>query len=447
MFRLLIVDDEPFVVDWIYELFQQQELELDIYKAYSAAEALGLLKRARIDIVLTDISMPDMDGLALLREIQENWPYCRVIFLTAHHEFEYAHIANRSGVAYLLKTESDAVIVREVRRAIEAIQQAAAQETLLAVAQKQRERSLPILQRDYLLDCLQGNLEAAVSQQALDELDIRLTAEEPVLLLMGGIDRWHEPGERGERMRRATALDAFMQQVMSPLVRFASLRIEDGVHVWLLQPQKYQEYGNDAQALQERTMNYVKGSLDTIQEQMARSVGTTCSFVLEEAFCAWEKMPRHFSRLLLRMNYGGMGDNALETVASQDRAEDEDAERYLQALVKVNLCREQIKRLEACLESGQREAFGEGLAQLREQALLAARVYEGLGLEVVQALLLMMLTYVNRTETLKGQPAIHDRMQALMVSYGTRGYEDMFLLIGRMGEQIIDSRDTMQAQR
>jgi two-component system, response regulator YesN len=70
MYRLLIVDDEPYIVDWVYELFQQnQELDLDIYKAYSGLEALDLLSRAKVDIVLTDIRMSDMDGLQLLEEI------------------------------------------------------------------------------------------------------------------------------------------------------------------------------------------------------------------------------------------------------------------------------------------------------------------------------------------------------------------------------------------
>lgn len=447
MYRLLIVDDEPFIVDWIYELFSQQRMELDIYKAYSAPEALSLLKRARIDIVLTDISMPDMDGLALLKEIQENWPYCRVIFLTAHHEFDYARIASKSGVTYLLKTESDTEIIRAVERAIGEIRGQMEQEALLVAAKKQRERTLPILQRDYLMDCLQGRLEEAVTQPALDDLEVRLTAADPVFLLMGTIDRWHAPGERGARVRRVTALEAFMLQYLSPLARFVSLPVEDGMHIWLLQPQKYQEFGEDVHALQDRMIVYVKGSLDTIQEQMSRSLGTTCSFVLDAGFCLWDALPRHFSRMLLKMNYGGMDENVIETVPAPDHPEDAAAESHLQALQQVGAARDQIRRLESFLESGQKEACVVELARLRELALAVAKVYEGLGIEVVQALLLMFLAFMNRQESQADHHALREQVQNLIVMHGTRTYDELFHSLEQVVDRIVDRRNMMRVQR
>ena len=84
MYRLLIVDDEAYIVDWIYELFgQNKELDLDIYKAYSGLEALNLLSRAKVDIVLTDIRMPDMDGLQLLMKLKQHYSHVPVIIATA----------------------------------------------------------------------------------------------------------------------------------------------------------------------------------------------------------------------------------------------------------------------------------------------------------------------------------------------------------------------------
>ncbi len=43
--------------------------------------------------VLTDINMPEIDGLYLLEEIKKRWPWCREIFLTGHSEFNYAYNA------------------------------------------------------------------------------------------------------------------------------------------------------------------------------------------------------------------------------------------------------------------------------------------------------------------------------------------------------------------
>ena len=90
MYRLLIVDDEYQIVDWLYELFRGiPYLDLDICKAYSGSEALEWLNRTKIDIVITDICMPGIDGLELADRIYKNWPFCKLIFLTGYDEFDF----------------------------------------------------------------------------------------------------------------------------------------------------------------------------------------------------------------------------------------------------------------------------------------------------------------------------------------------------------------------
>ena len=70
MYNLLIVDDEVFIADGLYRLFQRQtDLSLEVYRVYSAREALNLLDKYRIDIVITDIQMPGMNGLEMIEKI------------------------------------------------------------------------------------------------------------------------------------------------------------------------------------------------------------------------------------------------------------------------------------------------------------------------------------------------------------------------------------------
>ena len=64
MYRILVIDDEPIIADGLYELFAQDEtFALEVNKVYSAPDALKLLDRLRIDILLSDIKMPVMNGL------------------------------------------------------------------------------------------------------------------------------------------------------------------------------------------------------------------------------------------------------------------------------------------------------------------------------------------------------------------------------------------------
>ena len=105
MFQVLIVDDEPAVLEGLAYTMPWEELEVEqVHQASSAAEALKLLNRHHVDIVITDIRMPGMSGLELIQEIRRSWSGVRCIILSGHGEFEYAREAIRMETTdYLLK--------------------------------------------------------------------------------------------------------------------------------------------------------------------------------------------------------------------------------------------------------------------------------------------------------------------------------------------------------
>src|SRR5690606_24992553 len=109
MFRILIVDDEPSVVDAISQTMPWQELDVEeVFTAYSAREALRIIEHQFIDIVLTDIRMPGMDGIELIHTIRSYSNRVQFILLTGYAEFEYAQQALRMQAAdYLLKPVRD----------------------------------------------------------------------------------------------------------------------------------------------------------------------------------------------------------------------------------------------------------------------------------------------------------------------------------------------------
>lgn len=119
IFHVLVVDDEPFIADSVYHLLSQEE-NMEVYCAYSAAEALQVFAQMRIDLLISDIRMPEMDGLELLDRVNRCWPQCKCIFLTAYPQFDYLYQAmNQKAAGYLLKTETDAVLLQKVRETLD----------------------------------------------------------------------------------------------------------------------------------------------------------------------------------------------------------------------------------------------------------------------------------------------------------------------------------------
>lgn len=122
MHSILIVDDEKIVRDGVCELLSMEEgLELVILSAASAPEAQSILETRRVDIVLTDIGMPQISGLEFFDIILERWPYCKVIFLTGYSEFDYVYKVHKRA-RYVLKADGDDKIVAAVKETIEEIE-------------------------------------------------------------------------------------------------------------------------------------------------------------------------------------------------------------------------------------------------------------------------------------------------------------------------------------
>lgn len=80
--KVLIVDDEQFVRDLLGKILRRKGHEVRIVA--DAAEALRVLAEESIDLVLTDVVMPGMDGFELLRKVKGLHPGVRVIVLTAY---------------------------------------------------------------------------------------------------------------------------------------------------------------------------------------------------------------------------------------------------------------------------------------------------------------------------------------------------------------------------
>lgn len=117
MYQLLIVDDEKSVVDSLALTIPWSDYGIEeVHMAYSAAEALEIAGHQAIDIMITDIRMPEMDGLELIERVNQLSKKMKCIILSGYDDFQYAQKALKANTFnYLLKP----VIIEEL---IESVQ-------------------------------------------------------------------------------------------------------------------------------------------------------------------------------------------------------------------------------------------------------------------------------------------------------------------------------------
>lgn len=105
MYKILLVDDEILVREAISAKIEWNKLGFELIgDCENGKEAIGFIKENQIDVVLTDIYMPYVDGLELSKYIYEEQPDINVIIFSGYNDFEYAHQALKYRVSeYILK--------------------------------------------------------------------------------------------------------------------------------------------------------------------------------------------------------------------------------------------------------------------------------------------------------------------------------------------------------
>jgi CheY-like chemotaxis protein len=122
---ILIVDDEPDVADLFRQRFRREARQgtYVLHFALSAAEALERLSgdiRPQLIVILSDINMPGMDGLALLREIKTRRPDLPVMMVTAYGDEERRRRAAEYGAAEFVTKPVDFDFLKERLRQLHA---------------------------------------------------------------------------------------------------------------------------------------------------------------------------------------------------------------------------------------------------------------------------------------------------------------------------------------
>lgn len=388
MYRLLIVDDEEIITESLYEVFSELKSDqLDVCKAFSGKEALDWLSRTRIDIVLTDIRMPGMDGLELSKKILNYWPRCRMIFLTGFSEFEYAYQAiQMPNVKYLLKTEGYSKVTETVLKVIEEIKLDYHAHSIMEQSQKQLELYELMAQGEYFRYFVQDSQLYSRREAELiidfERLNINLNATSPVILILGHIIHSNEIS-----YIKQTKLFASLRMIWNTFItdQIIDVGIVDrkGDLLWFLQPSE-----NNDEKFGKHLIRYLEGTLEQIQETCRQTLGIDLSFTMSGNLCEWPHVSNQYERLcqLQQLKVGdGLSLIQIDRVAPNQEIDQKDITRITS----------KVEILNGYLEAGRVKEFTICFEEITNYALTNELSVQKIS-EIYYSLSLMLLTYINR---------------------------------------------------
>lgn len=176
MYKLIIVDDEEEVRKGIIQKIDWASFGFDIPReAENGRDTLDLIEENVPDAVITDITMPVMDGLKLSSIISECYPTVKIVILTGFDEFKFAQQAIRYGVIdYILKPVLPKDINNLMTRLRNIIDEEVSQKEDINRLRSHYIKSLPIIREKFLTQLVTGSLSRAETDRRIQMYDVKL---------------------------------------------------------------------------------------------------------------------------------------------------------------------------------------------------------------------------------------------------------------------------------
>lgn len=205
MLRVFLAEDETIIRETLRDTVPWARCGYTfVGEAGDGEMALPLIQQTRPDVLITDIRMPFMDGLALSKLVLQEFPQMKVIILSGYDDFEYAQTAIGLGVErYLLKPITKSTLIKVLEEVREKIQGERAQQNYLAQFRQEAQDYEQYARRRFLERVVAGQLSVQEIYEQAEKLDLDLRARSYNLALVSAMpesgsasESYSEPGAR-----------------------------------------------------------------------------------------------------------------------------------------------------------------------------------------------------------------------------------------------------------
>lgn len=371
MINILVVDDEPVSADGI-SMYLQENGESDwvVRTAYNGVQALEMAKQ-RVDILLSDIRMPGMDGFQVQEKIREIWPMSRCVFLTSINQVDYIQRAMRSGAAvdYVLKIEGEKVILDAVMKAVEVQKKDLHTREMLQKAEEEMRAIRPMQQKELVLSLLRGTYILGNFSRRFRELEFALDAGQPVLLILGKVGEELTTKDTSDFDISVFVLNNILEKYFWPVYRIYTVSLGEQRFAVLLQNVSF---------LENRDARHVFSMMEPVQ-QTFRQAGGTASFAVDDSFCRWDELHTHYQSLNAVLERNLPMEESLVLRTSLDQLPE-------------NSPSEALYQLRALLENGSLEGAAEALQKIESPVTVRGKI------DLYRKLLKLLLAAIDAQE-------------------------------------------------
>lgn len=361
VYRIVIVDDESYIADTTAMRLQgdfSEETEMNVF--YAPEDALAFARQYRVDILITDIRMPGMNGLELVRRVSDYWPMCQVILLSAYAEFDYLYEAQKDGqVAYVLKQDGYDALLETVRRAFAQLESVQLREEQMSATRRQALITQTLLARECLTELLNGAIDREEQLlPVLRQLELPVDLTKPAVLSLGLMQKPAGDQTMPDRLEGVGRIARIARSCMPANAGVLIVPIDERRFLWLMQLDR-----SDWRLRPEEI-------LEAVQSQLAVREGVGMSFLYCPDPVPWQRYPS----LYLRMTQAVLRKPAIEAtwieevpaVADAPRAEMEE---------RAMLCLSRWKRARRMGAAQAHEAFAKLVQLLAETPSVQDPVY------------------------------------------------------------------------
>lgn len=159
MFKVVVIDDEAIVRKGIINVIDWRNLGCQVVgEASNGADGFELIEKEKPDIIITDINMPEIDGLEMIKTLKDKIPLGHIIVLTGYREFDYIQEALRLGVhSFLLKPSKINEITSAIKSVCLELNYKNKREESFKQLESHYKKSLPLLKEKLLFEIMYTN--------------------------------------------------------------------------------------------------------------------------------------------------------------------------------------------------------------------------------------------------------------------------------------------------